>query len=66
MFLQALKDATPQVAGQSDLRHLFAYRPDAMRHLLAFTQAVMRDGPLAAGECELLAALTSTENHCLF
>ena len=66
MFLQHMKDATPQCSGQSDLRHLFAYRPETMRHLLAFTQSVMRDGPLAAGECELLAALTSKENQCLF
>jgi alkylhydroperoxidase family enzyme len=67
MFIQAIKDATPQANGQSDLRHLFAYRPDATRHLLAFTQQVMRDmGPLAAGETELLAALTSKRNHCLF
>lgn len=44
MFLQQMKDATPQANHQSDLRHLFAYRPDAMRHLLAFTQAVMRAG----------------------
>ena len=66
MFLQALKDATPQVNGQSDLRHLFAYKPSSTRHLLAFTQSVMRDGPLAPAECELLAALTSKENHCLF
>jgi alkylhydroperoxidase family enzyme len=66
MFLQQMKDATPQVDGQSDLRHLFAYKPESMRHLLAFTQEVMRGGPLAPGECELLAALTSKENHCLF
>ena len=37
MFLQQMKDATPQANHQSDLRHLFAHRPDAMRHLLAFT-----------------------------
>lgn len=66
MFLKQMKDATPQVNGQSDLRHLFAYRPDAMRHMLAFTQTVMRGGPLAPGECELLAARTSHDNHCLF
>jgi len=46
MFLQQMKDATPQANHQSDLRHLFAYRPDAMRHLFAFTQAVM---PCALG-----------------
>lgn len=67
MFLDHLKTATPQANGQSDLRHLFAYRPDATRHLLAFTQSVMRDmGPLSPGECELLAALMSKENRCLF
>lgn len=66
MFLQEIKDATPQANGQSDLRHLFAYRPEVMRHLLAFTQGVMRGGPLAPGECELIAALTSKDNQCLF
>ncbi|HVZ48783.1 MAG TPA: hypothetical protein VG916_08375 [Gemmatimonadaceae bacterium] len=67
MFLQQIIDATPHADGQSDLRRLFAFRPDAMQHLLAFTQAVMRDaGPLPPGETELLAALTSRENHCLF
>lgn len=66
MFIQHLKTSTPQVNGQSDLRHLFAYRPQTTRHLLAFTQSVMRDGPLPPGECELLAALLSKDNHCLF
>lgn len=66
MFLQEIKDATPQANGQSDLRHLFAYRPDVTRHLLAFTQGVMRGGPLSPGECELIAALTSKDNQCLF
>ena len=66
MFLQQITDATPQCNGQSDLRRLFAYRPETMRHLLMFTQSVMRDGPLPPGECELLAALTSKENQCLF
>jgi alkylhydroperoxidase family enzyme len=67
VFLEQLKTATPQVNGQSDLRHLFAYQPQSMRHLLAFTQAVMRDaGPLSAGECELVAAMTSKDNQCLF
>ena len=67
VFLEAIKTATPQANGQSDLRHLFAYQPQSMRHLLAFTQAVMRDtGPLPPGECELIAAMTSKDNHCLF
>lgn len=67
MFLKALVDATPQAEGQTDLRRLFAYRPESMRHLLAFTQSVMREtGPLPPGECELLAAMTSQANDCLF
>lgn len=67
MFLKAIVDATPQANGQSDLRRLFAFRPESMRHLLCFTQSVMREtGPLSPGECELLAALTSKSNHCLF
>ena len=66
MFLQEIVDATPQCNGQSDLRRLFAFKPETMRHLLAFTQSVMRDGPLAPAECEQLAALTSKENRCLF
>jgi alkylhydroperoxidase family enzyme len=67
MFLKEIVDATAQANGQSDLRRLFAFRPEATRHLLLFTQAVMRDtGPLVAGECELLAALTSKSNRCLF
>jgi len=67
MFIRHLKDATPQANGQSDLRHLFAYAPDRTQHLLQFTEAVMRaPGPLSPGERELLAAMTSRENQCLF
>jgi alkylhydroperoxidase family enzyme len=67
VYLQQLKTATPHADGQSDLRRLFAFQPHSMRHLLAFTQAVMRDvGPLSPGECELIAAMTSKDNHCLF
>jgi alkylhydroperoxidase family enzyme len=67
VYLEQLTKATPQADGQSDLRRLFAYQPQSMRHLLAFTQAVMRDvGPLPPGECELIAAMTSKDNDCLF
>ena len=67
MFIPELKTATPQADGQSDLRHLFAYDPGRTKHLLQFTQAVMRaPGPLSPGERELLAAMTSRENLCLF
>jgi len=67
MFISHLKDATPQANGQSDLRHLFAYDPSRTRHLLEFTQEVMRaPGPLSPGERELIAAMTSQENRCPF
>ncbi len=67
MFIPELKTATPQADGQSDLRHLFAYDPGRTQHLLQFTQAAMRaPGPLSPGERELLAAMTSRENRCLF
>lgn len=66
MFLREIVDATPGVVG-SDLRRLFAFSPKSSPQLMAYTQAVMREaGPLPPGECELLAALTSKENHCLF
>jgi alkylhydroperoxidase family enzyme len=67
MFISHLKESTPRVNGQSELRHLFAYDPSRTRHLLQFTQAVMRaPGPLSSGERELVAAMTSRSNHCLF
>jgi hypothetical protein len=67
MFVRHLKDSTPQVNGMSELRHLLAYDTTRSGPLLAFTHAVMRGpGPLAPGERELLAAMISRENHCLF
>ncbi len=67
MYIKHLTDSTPQADGQSDLRRLFVYDPSRTRHLMQFTQAVMRDpGPVSPGERELLAAMTSKENHCLF
>jgi alkylhydroperoxidase family enzyme len=47
--------------------HLFAYLPDATRHLAQFTQAILRGpAPLSAGLRELIAAYTSSRNHCPF
>jgi alkylhydroperoxidase family enzyme len=67
MFIQHFKDATPQVLGQSELRHLFAYDVARSQPLLQFTQQVMRaPGPLSPGERELLAAMTSRENECRY
>jgi len=47
--------------------HLFAYKPDRTDHLAAFTHGVMRGpSPLSPGQRELIAALTSKLNQCLF
>ena len=53
--------AVPQIM------HLFAFKPDRTGHLAAFTQGVMRGpSPLLPGQRELIAALTSKLNQCLF
>ena len=47
--------------------HLFAYKPERTDHLARFTQGVMRGpSPLLPGQRELIAALTSKLNQCLF
>jgi alkylhydroperoxidase family enzyme len=47
--------------------HLFAYKPDRTTHLSKFTQGVMRGpSPLSPAQRELIAALTSKLNQCLF
>jgi hypothetical protein len=47
--------------------HLFAFKPDRTDHLARFTQEVMRGpSPLSPGQRELIAALTSKLNQCLF
>ena len=47
--------------------HLFAYRPAATEPLGRFTQEIMRgECPLSPGLRELIAAFTSSRNHCPF
>jgi alkylhydroperoxidase family enzyme len=58
-----------QAAGKEypQIWHLFAFRPDATEHLARFTQEVMRGpGPVSPGMRELIAAFTSSANHCPF
>lgn len=51
----------------SQIWHLFAFAPEATKHLERFTQAVMRgSGPLSPGIRELIAAYTSSRNQCPF
>ena len=47
--------------------HLFAFRPQATRHLARFTQEILREpAPLTPGFRELIAAYTSAQNRCEF
>ena len=47
--------------------HLFAFRPQATDHLARFTQEILREpGPLTPAFRELIAAYTSSKNHCPF
>lgn len=47
--------------------HLFAFLPDATRHLARFTQEILRGpAPLSPGLRELIAAYTSVRNDCPF
>jgi len=58
-----------RTAGQPipQIMHLFAFKTDRTDHLAAFTQGVMRGpSPLSPGQRELIAALTSKLNQCLF
>ena len=49
------------------IMHLFAFKPQRTVHLERFTQEVMRGpSPLSPGQRELIAALTSKLNDCLF
>jgi alkylhydroperoxidase family enzyme len=65
LIVQAVRrergDLTPQIF------HLFAFKPGATRHLMRFTEAVMRGpSPLSPGWRELIAAFTSRRNCCEF
>ena len=47
--------------------HMFAFKPEVTKHLERFTQGVMREpAPLSPGIRELIAAYTSSQNHCPF
>jgi alkylhydroperoxidase family enzyme len=64
-------DAIAQMQGAGipvpQIMHLFAFKPGRTDHLARFTQGVMRGpSPLLHGQRELIAALTSKLNQCLF
>ena len=67
MFLPEIKKSTPAVNGMPEILHLFAFRPNATRHLMAFTQEVMRgESEIPVGWREAIAARTSKANRCPF
>lgn len=58
-----------QSAGQPypQIWHLFAFKPEATRHLERFTHEMLRGpSPLSPGIRELIAAYTSVRNQCPF
>ena len=63
-------DVQPDASGGipiPQILHLFAFKPERTDHLARFTQGVMRGpSPLLPGQRELIAALTSKLNQCLF
>lgn len=80
MFLRSVEEhdaAEPHATMFSQMRgagipipqilHLFAFKPERTDYLARFTQEVMRGpSPLLPGQRELIAALTSKLNQCLF
>lgn len=67
MFLKELESTTSLPAGSAGIMRLFAFAPQMTKHLMAFTQEVMRgEGELPIGLRELIAARTSKANACPF
>ncbi len=63
-IIRALRQAG---AAAPQIYHLFAFKPEATRHLERFTHAVMRGpSPLSPGLRELIAAFTSKRNGSPF
>ncbi len=66
-FADLIRVAQQAGAEYPQIWHMFAYRPEATKHLERFTQAIMREpAPLTPGIRELIAAYTSRRNHCPF
>jgi alkylhydroperoxidase family enzyme len=66
-YCELIKMMKAAGAEYSQIWHLFAFRQAAGEHLSRFTQELMRGpAPLSPGVRELIAAFTSSRNHCLF
>ena len=66
-YAEAIRAMQGVGATVPQIMHLFAFKPASTDPLSAFSQAVMRGAsPLPPGFRELIAAFTSTLNHCHF
>ncbi|MBI3679773.1 MAG: peroxidase [Acidobacteria bacterium] len=66
-YARLIAAARRAAAEYPQIWHLFAFKPNATRHLEQFTQEVMRGcSPLSAGFRELIAAMVSARNQCPF
>jgi hypothetical protein len=62
--IEMMKKAGPEYP---QILHMFSFKMNATVHLERFTQEMMRESaPLSPGLRELIAAFTSSENHCPF
>lgn len=66
-YANAIRMMLERGAEYPQIWHLYAYLPEATKHLARFTQEIMRGpAPLSPGLRELIAAYTSVRNHCPF
>jgi alkylhydroperoxidase family enzyme len=66
-FTDLIRHARRTGAEYPQIWHMFAFQPQATKHLERFTQAIMREpAPLTPGLRELIAAYTSARNDCPF
>lgn len=66
-YASAIEAARRAGSEYPQIWHLFAFKPEATGHLARFTQEIMREpAPLSPGFRELIAAYTSSRNHCPF
>jgi hypothetical protein len=62
--IQMMKQMGPEYP---QILHMFSFKIGATAHLERFTQEIMREAaPLSPGIRELIAAYTSSLNHCPF
>jgi hypothetical protein len=66
-FALAIETARRTGAPLPQIWHMFAFKPEATKHLEQFTHAMLRGpSPLSPGFRELIAAFTSVQNQCPF